>query len=91
MSKRNALAEVIRYSRGEDASVRPSAQDYITADAVLAEDYSQPMYDYAAMERGARVLIEDGQFGVPWEDASIEDRAETMGRVRAILNAALEG
>jgi len=38
-----------------------------------------------AVERGARVLIEDGRFGVPWEDASEEDRAETMDRVRAIL------
>lgn len=41
MSKRNALAEVIRYSRGEDASVRPNEQDFITADAVLAEGYAQ--------------------------------------------------
>lgn len=42
MDKRNALAEVIRYSRGEDASVRPNKQDFTTADAILAEGYAQP-------------------------------------------------
>lgn len=46
--------------------------------------------DDAAVERGARVLIEDGRFGVPWEDASDEDRAETVGRVRTILEAVTE-
>lgn len=42
-----------------------------------------------AVERGARVLIEDGKWGVPWEDASEEDQAETKDRSRAILEAAL--
>jgi hypothetical protein len=43
---------------------------------------------YEAVEAGARVLIEDGRYGVPWEDASEDDRAEVMARVRAILEAA---
>lgn len=46
------------------------------------------MISYEAVESGARVLIEDGQFGVPWEDASEDDRTDTLARVRAILEAA---
>jgi hypothetical protein len=46
------------------------------------------MTSYEAVESGARVLIEDGRFGIPWEDASEDDRAEAMVRVRAILEAA---
>lgn len=42
----------------------------------------------AAVEAAAKVLIEDGRYGVPWEDASDDDRAEVMARVRAILEAA---
>jgi hypothetical protein len=41
-----------------------------------------------AIEAGARILIEDGQFGVPWEDASDDDRTEAVERVRVILEAA---
>lgn len=43
---------------------------------------------YEAVESGAKVLIEDGRYGVPWGDASEDDRAEAMARVRAILEAA---
>lgn len=46
------------------------------------------MISYEAVEIGARVLIEDGRYGVPWEDASVDDRAEVLARVRAILEAA---
>jgi hypothetical protein len=46
------------------------------------------MISYEAVESGARVLIEDGRYGVPWEDASEDDRAEALARVRAILEAA---
>ncbi|GGH93811.1 hypothetical protein ACFFGR_09280 [Arthrobacter liuii] len=46
------------------------------------------MTSYEAVESGARVLIEDGRYGVPWEDASEDDRAEAMARVRTILEAA---
>lgn len=46
------------------------------------------MISYEAVERGARVLIEDGRYGVPWEDASEDDRVEVMTRVRDILEAA---
>lgn len=46
------------------------------------------MISYEALERGARVLIEDGRYGVPWEDASEDDRAEVIAKVRAILEAA---
>ena len=46
------------------------------------------MISYEAVESGARVLIEDGRYGIPWEDASEDDRAEVLTRVRAILEAA---
>lgn len=45
------------------------------------------MISYEAVESGARVLIEYGRYGAPWEDASEDDRAEVMARVRAILEA----
>jgi hypothetical protein len=41
-TERDALAEVIRYGRGEDASVRPSAQDQDISEAILAAGYSKP-------------------------------------------------
>jgi len=63
----------------------------IDATKVSAALEAKPVYDDAAVERGARVLVEDGARGVPWEDATDCHRAETMGRVRAILEAALEG
>ncbi|MDQ0241209.1 hypothetical protein [Arthrobacter bambusae] len=46
--------------------------------------------DDATVERAARVLIEDGQFGVPWDDAFDRERAETMDLARSVLAAAVE-
>ncbi|WP_179012455.1 hypothetical protein [Paenarthrobacter ureafaciens] len=47
------------------------------------------MITYAAVESGARLYIEDGQLGIPWEDATADERAEAMAKVRAILEAAM--
>lgn len=48
------------------------------------------MFSDEAVERAARVLVEVGQFGVPWEDASDRDRAETIDLARSVI-AALRG
>lgn len=42
-----------------------------------------------AVEAVAKVLVEDGAFGVPWGDASDDDRAEMVGKARVILGAAI--
>jgi hypothetical protein len=47
--------------------------------------------DDGPVKRLARVLVEDGQFGVPWEDASDDDRTDAMERAFAAVVAALEG
>jgi len=36
-----ALAEVVRYGRGLDASVRPSQEDLNIAEAVIADGYEK--------------------------------------------------
>jgi hypothetical protein len=41
-----------------------------------------------AVEAVAMVLVEDGAYGVPWGDASGDDRAEAMGKARILLKAA---
>jgi hypothetical protein len=41
-----------------------------------------------AVEAVAMVLIEDGAYGVPWGDASGDDRADAMGKARILLKAA---
>lgn len=60
-----------------------------TADAILAAGYRKVTHlDASAVERVANVLIEDGASGVPWEDASGDDRAEAMDKARVLLEAA---
>jgi hypothetical protein len=41
-----------------------------------------------AVEAMAKVLVEDGARGVPWGDASGDDRAEAMGKARILHEAA---
>jgi hypothetical protein len=41
-----------------------------------------------AAEAMAKVLVEDGAYGVPWEDASGDDRTEAMGKARRYIEAA---
>ena len=41
-TERDELAEVIRYGRGEEASVRPSEQDATVADTIIAAGYRKP-------------------------------------------------
>lgn len=41
-----------------------------------------------AVEAAAKVLVEDGAHGVPWGDASGDDRADAMGKARRYLEAA---
>jgi hypothetical protein len=36
----------------------------------------------------AAILVEDGAYGVPWGDASDDDRAEAMSKARRYLNVA---
>jgi len=41
MTERDELAEIIRYGRGQDASVRPSGEDFSVADAIIAAGYTK--------------------------------------------------
>jgi len=41
-----------------------------------------------AVKALAAVLIEEGAYGVPWGDASKDDRAEAMGRAHRYLTVA---
>lgn len=43
----------------------------------------------AAVERAARVLVEVGRWGVPWEDATYKDRKEMLELARTVLTAAI--
>jgi hypothetical protein len=86
---------ILEVSPLTEAEAQAEYQEYLDMGLSPAEAAGSvlwpPSYDGAAVERGARVLIEDGRFGVPWEDASEADHAETMNRVWAILAAVMEG
>jgi hypothetical protein len=82
MSGRNELAEVIRYGRGEDASVRPSEQDHDVADAILAADYVKradaEAQAYAKViariELGTPYMVDEKYVaGANWVRSQIED------------------
>lgn len=64
-------------------------------DAILAAGYRKPRTVTtaeeldAAVERAARVLVEVGRWGVPWEDATDKDRKEMLELARTVLTAAI--
>lgn len=103
VAERDELADVIarrRYAKNARPSVwitGRAARE--VADVILAAGYQRPRTTPGepmskqserdeAIDRGARVLIEEGQFGVPWDDASEDAQAEVVDIVRAILEAA---
>lgn len=57
----------------------------------LARGVRRVMTDDGPVKRLARKLVEDGARGVPWEDASDDDRTEAMERAFAAVVAALQG
>jgi hypothetical protein len=72
----------------DQASYRERAYEFIALHDALTQH--RATYSTAAVERVAKVLVEQGARGVPWEDASVDDRAECMGFARVLLDAALE-
>lgn len=62
--------------------------------AADAHDLSQNIHrvaiDDGPVKRLARVLVEGGRSGVPWEGASEEDRTDAMERAFAAVTKALQ-
>jgi len=90
MSARDELAALIRENRAAWVTNSEHRQmEEAQADAILAAGFRRVNnLDASAVERVANVLIEDGAFGVPWGDASEEDRAEAMDKAHVLLEAA---
>lgn len=90
MSARDELTELIRENRAAWVTNSEHRQmEEAQADAIAAAGFRKVNnLDASAVERVANVLIEDGAFGVPWGDASEEDRAEAMDKAHVLLEAA---